>query len=198
MVTALRRSVAKPKHRQNPVLPVFLPDNRFGMGKGMYQIGELVQYGSSGVCKIEGIVQDVAGLDQDKQYYLMIPVNRHDSKIYTPVDNTKTKMRRILSAEEVRGLMEAAPKMEELSIGNEKQCEGVYKEALYSIDCYLWLRLLKTLMLRKAARMAQGKKCTATDERYLKSVGERLYDELSIVLGEEEAKESIHLLFGSE
>ena len=94
--------------------------------------------------------------------------------------------------------MEAAPKMEELSIGNEKQCEGVYKEALYSIDCYLWLRLLKTLMLRKAARMAQGKKCTATDERYLKSVGERLYDELSIVLGEEEAKESIHLLFGSE
>lgn len=162
----------------------------------MYQIGELVQYGSSGICKIEGIVQDVIGLEQDKEYYLMIPVNRHDSKIYSPVDNTKTKMRRILSAEEVRGLMAAAPDMEELSISNEKQCEGVYKEALYSVDCHLWLRLLKTLNVRKAARTAQGKKCTATDERYLKSVKDRLYDEISVVLGEEEAKNSMHLLLG--
>ena len=54
---------------------------------------------------------------------------------------------RILSAEEVRGLMEAAPKMEELSIGNEKQCEGVYKEALYSV---LLIPVSFLLVCRKA------------------------------------------------
>ena len=162
----------------------------------MYQIGELVQYGSSGICKIEGIVQGVMGLEQDKEYYLMIPVNSHDGKIYTPVDNTKVKMRRILSAKEVKKLMASAPEMEEFSIDNEKQCEGIYKEALYSVDCNLWLRLLKTLTVRKAARTAQGKKCTATDERYLKNVTDRLYDEFSIVLGEEEARRDIDALSG--
>ena len=36
----------------------------------MYQIGELVQYGVSGVCKVEEIVQDVPGLQKDTEYYL--------------------------------------------------------------------------------------------------------------------------------
>ncbi|MBP3577391.1 MAG: CarD family transcriptional regulator, partial [Lachnospiraceae bacterium] len=52
----------------------------------MYQIGELVQYGTSGVCRIEEIVQGVPWLQKDTECYLLVPVSKKEEKIYTPVD----------------------------------------------------------------------------------------------------------------
>ena len=152
----------------------------------MYQIGELVQYGISGVCRVEEIVQGVPGLQKDTECYLLIPVSKKEEKIYTPVDNDKVKMRRILSSEEVRNLMEKASEIKGPDIVNEKQCENIYREELYSVDCYRWFGLLKTLYARRAARVAIGKKSTATDERYLKSVEERIIEELTLIIGQEQ------------
>ena len=163
----------------------------------MYQIGELVQYGTSGVCKVEGIVQDVPGLQKDTKCYLLVPVSRKEEKIYTPVDNSKVKMRRILSSEEVKELMGKALEIEGPAIVNEKQCESIYREELYSVDCYRWLGLLKTLYARKAARAASGKKTTATDERYLKSVEERLKEELYLVIGQDRTVSELERLSDS-
>ena len=151
----------------------------------MYQIGELVQYETSGVCKVEEIVQGVPGLQKDTECYLLIPVSKKEEKVYTPVDNDKVKMRRILSSEEVKELMENASQIQGPVIMNEKQCESIYREELYSADCYRWVGLLKTLYARRAARVAAGKKITATDERYLKNVEERLKEELNLVIGQE-------------
>lgn len=151
----------------------------------MYQIGELVQYGTSGVCRVEEIVQGVPGLQKDTECYLLIPVGKKEEKIYTPVDNDKVKMRRILSSEEVKEIMGKTPEIKGPAIVNEKQCEAIYREELYSVDFYRWVGLLKLLYARKAARIAMGKKITATDERYLKSVEERLKEELSLVIGQE-------------
>ena len=123
------------------------------------------------------------GLQIDTKCYLLIPVKRKDEKIYTPVDSEKVKMRRILSSEEARELMEKATDIKNLTIANEKQCESIYREELYSVDCYRWLGLLKTLYARKAERTANGKKITATDERYLKNVESRLKEELDLVIG---------------
>lgn len=163
----------------------------------MYQIGELVQYGTSGVCRVEEIVQGVPGLQKDTECYLLIPVSKKEEKIYTPVDNDKVKMRRILSSEEVKDLMGKASQIEGPSILNEKQCENIYREELYSVDCYRWLGLLKTLYARKAARLAVGKKVTATDERYLKSVEERIKEELYLVIGQEETTSELEKLSDS-
>ena len=41
---------------------------------------------------------------------------------------------------------------------------------------------MKTLYIRKQRRIAQGKKVTALDEKYLHLVENELYDELSIAL----------------
>ena len=157
----------------------------------MYQIGELVQYGTSGVCKVEEIVQGVSWMQKDTECYLLVPVNRKEEKIYTPVDNDRVKMRRILSKEEVMELLDKLSEIEGPAIFNEKQCETVYREELYSIDCYRWLGLLKTLCTRRAARLAIGKKITATDERYLKSVEERIREELSLIIGQEETDKEL-------
>ena len=157
----------------------------------MYQIGELVQYGTSGVCKVEEIVQGVPWLQKDMECYLLVPVNKKEEKIYTPVDNDKVKMRRILSREEVAELIGKMSEIEELAILNEKQCESIYREELYSVDCYRWLGLLKTLYSRRAARTAIGKKITATDERYIKSVEERLREEWNLIIGKEETQKEL-------
>jgi len=162
----------------------------------MYQIGELVQYGTSGVCRVEEIVQGVPWLQKDTKCYLLVPVSKKEEKIYTPIDNDKVKMRRILSGEEVKELMGKASEIEGLSIVNEKQCENVYREELYSVDCYRWLSLLKTLYARKAARLAIGKKVTATDERYLKSVEDRLKEELNLIIGQDATKSELEKLSG--
>lgn len=163
----------------------------------MYQIGELVQYGTSGVCKVEEIVQGVPWLQKDMECYLLVPVSKQEEKIYTPVDNDKVKMRRILSKEEAGKLMENVTDIEGPAVLNEKQCESIYREELYSVDCYRWLGLLKTLYTRRAARTAIGKKITATDERYLKSVEERIREELNLVIGREETENELKKLSAS-
>lgn len=166
----------------------------------MYKIGELVQYGNSGVCRVEEIVTGIPGLDKNTVFYLLIPIHGNGGKIYSPVDSDKVKMRCVLSAKEVRLLLGTAGELPELQIENEKQCEGIYKEALYSVDCGHWLRLLKTLCSRRELRSRQGKKVTATDERYFRHVEDRLREEWSITIGEEEASrelEQTELLFAT-
>lgn len=163
----------------------------------MYQIGELVQYGTSGVCRVEEIVQGVPGLQKDMECYLLIPVSKKEEKIYTPVENDKVKMRRILSSEEVKKLMQNVSEINGPVIVNEKQCETIYREELYSVDCGRWLGLLKTLYARKAARLSIGKKMTSTDERYLKSVEERLTEEFTLVIGQEQATAELEKLLES-
>jgi CarD family transcriptional regulator len=50
-------------------------------------------------------------------------------------------------------------------------------------DCGEWIRIIKTLYLRRVERTARGKKITSVDERYLKMAEDYLYSELELVLG---------------
>ena len=50
-------------------------------------------------------------------------------------------------------------------------------------DCRQWIGMMKTLYRKRLRRLAQGRKFTAVDERYLKEAEEHLYDELSLALG---------------
>ena len=45
-----------------------------------------------------------------------------------------------------------------------------------------WISIIKTLYFRKKERIAQGKKITSLDERYLKATENELYSELSLIL----------------
>ena len=57
------------------------------------------------------------------------------------------------------------------------------KEALKTCDYRAWISIIKTLYFRKKERIAQGKKITSLDERYLKAAENELYGELSLTLG---------------
>ncbi len=150
----------------------------------MYGKGDYIIYGSSGVCQVEDITtMNMEGIPRDRLYYVLCPSSQKGGRIFTPVDNPKTQMRPVMTKEEAAGLISAIPKIKELWITNEKLREEKYKECMRSCDSRDWIRIIKTLYLRKQTRSAQGKKITATDEKYLRMAEDYLYSELEIPLG---------------
>ncbi len=149
----------------------------------MFEKGDYIIYGTSGVCRIEDITtMNMTSVPRDKLFYVLSPSSQRGGRIFTPVDNQKTLMRRILSKEEALRLIDEIPSIEELWITNEKMREEKYKECMRSGDCREWIKIIKTLYLRKQERNAQGKKITATDEKYLRMAEDYLYSELEIPL----------------
>ena len=77
----------------------------------MFQPGELVVYGSTGVCRVEGFGGlDQPGEDRGKRYYLLKPLWQ-DGMIYAPVDSEKVPMRPVMSREEAEALIGRMPEI---------------------------------------------------------------------------------------
>lgn len=150
----------------------------------MFQVNEVIVYGKHGVCKIiaKGKI-DMPMIDKNKEYYTLMPCKEKATIVYAPVENNKTIMRYVLTLEEVNNLLKEVPNLQEIPIENEREREICYKETLGSCDCRELIRIIKTLYLRKQARLESGKKTTAVDERYFYLAEDQLYGELSFVLG---------------
>lgn len=149
----------------------------------MFKIGEYIVYGMNGVCKVEAVgPMNMAGVDSDKEYYTLIPLYTKGSRVYTPVNNQKITMRKVVDKAEACELIDEMTTIEEIREDNDKNRELAYKEAIKSCDCREWIRVINTVLKRKEERLAQGKKMSACDERYLKSAIDNLYGELAISL----------------
>lgn len=160
----------------------------------MYKIGDFVVYGRTGICEVTDITtMKMAGVPKDKLYYILMPCKDKGGKIFTPVENQKVVIRPVISKEEALELLDKIPATEELWIPNEKMRETMYKESIRTCECIDMIKIIKTLYIRKQDRIAQGKRITTTDERYLKMAESSLYSELSIALGipEEDMEEYI-------
>ncbi len=149
----------------------------------MFEKGERVVYGTNGVCTVEDITRlDNSGNREGRLYYVLRPLNTKGSHIYTPVDNEKVNIRRILSGEEANALIDSIPEVELLGISCEKMRETEYKTAIRSGRSEDWIKVIKTLYVRKQERLREGKKITSTDERYMKAAEDYLYGELAAAL----------------
>ena len=150
----------------------------------MFEPGDYIHYSSSGLCRVEEITKlDMSGADRQKLYYRLIPLEGRGSTIYTPVDNERVPMRRALSREEASQLIDELPEIGTITIPDEKKREQVYKEALSSSDCKAWVGLIKTLHGRRNERLKEGKKVTATEERYYQTAIGRLHAEIGLAMG---------------
>ena len=150
----------------------------------MFQVNDYIIYGESGVCLITDITTPpISGVDKNKNYYVLHPYYSAGKTIYTPVDNDKVSMRKILTKQEAEELINKIPFIETIWVENEKFREDVYKKAMRTYACEAWVKIIKTLYLRKEERKAGGKVVTATDEKYYKAAENNLYGELSLSLG---------------
>lgn len=155
----------------------------------MYEIGSYVVKANNGVCRIEDILHlDLPGTDRNRLYYLLIPLENKNSKLYVPTDTAEQNLRRTLSEEEAWTVIRSIPATEAAWIANDKLREQAYKEALHSCDPTALVSIIKNLYLRKKQRTEQGKKSTATDERYFKLAEDHLYAELAFALGKDKSE----------
>lgn len=76
----------------------------------MYQVGELIVYGGTGVCRVEAVeTPQQRGPEAGRQYYLLKPLYQ-DGTIRIPVDS-KVFMRPVISRQETEALIDAIPGM---------------------------------------------------------------------------------------
>ena len=156
----------------------------------MYKIGDYVMKVNNGVCKIENIMpMDVPDGDPKRLYYLLIPQSDKGAKVYIPVDMAGS-IRKALDAEEAWDVIRKIPDIEEAWISNEKQREQEYKKAIQSGNPEALVGIIKNLYFRRKKRLEQGKKSTATDERFFKLAEDHLYAELAFALGKEKEEMS--------
>ncbi len=160
----------------------------------MFKKGDYVVCGNNGICKVTEITTlNMAGTPKDRLYYVLKPVYSESSTVYIPVDNHKVSLRAAINAEQTKELIAKIPSLDLVWVENDKQRELTYKECLKQNTCEDYVRIIKTLYLRKQARLSKGQKVIGLDERYLKQAEEFLYGELAIALGIEKQSVQAYL-----
>ncbi|MCH5263564.1 MAG: CarD family transcriptional regulator [Lachnospiraceae bacterium] len=165
----------------------------------MFKKDELIMCGGHGVCRVVNVTGNpIDRLDKVRKYYVLEPVFERGSTVYTPVDNDKVIMRKIMNKQEAEELVGRITSIETVWIQEEKSREQMYKEAIRTYDCHSLVQIIKTLHLRKQSRLQEGKKVLSSDEQYLRKAEELLYSEMSLALSipkeevETYIKEAVH------
>lgn len=167
----------------------------------MFEVGDYIVYGLNGVCKVEEVGPMESSSDlSGKLYYTLLPVYVSGSRIITPVDNKKVKMRTIITKPEVMELINNMEQCEPLWLDDDREREETYKQAIKDNNSYALIRMIKALYLRRESRLAEGKKATASDEKYFKLAEESLYGEFAIALDmdRKDVNEYINFCLGND
>lgn len=151
----------------------------------MFQPGDLVVYGTTGVCQVEEITRpNLSGADKNKCYYLLKPLYQ-DGVIYTPVENGKVPMRSVISAEEAEALIDLIPSIqaEACHAPTLQALAQHYQSAVRSSDCKDLIELMMSIYTKRQQAESQKRRLGMVDERYMKQAERLLYGELSVALG---------------
>lgn len=148
-----------------------------------FSIGDKIIYGVHGVC----VIDDIKKLDFSKSpelFYVLKPASDQRSSVFVPVGNAElgSKMKKILSSEEISELIGLMPNEDELWIENDVQRKASYAEIIKNNDRRSMIRIIKTLYLRREKLKLEKKKMRSFDEKFLQEAENILYDEFSYVL----------------
>ncbi|MBE5882937.1 MAG: CarD family transcriptional regulator [Lachnospiraceae bacterium] len=150
----------------------------------MFNKGEYVVSGNKGVCSVEDVTTlDILGVDKKREYYILKPIYMAGSTVYIPVDAAEESMRRVLSRQEADELISGISNIPLITITNDKLLEQEYRGCMKSNNCKEWIKIIKTIYLRKQKRLEAGRKVTAVDAKYFRMAEDNLYGELAISLG---------------
>ena len=118
------------------------------------------------------------------RYYALKPVCDGKSTIFVPCGNEKLvgKKRRILSAAEIRALIDSLQNESLDWIEDDAERKEQYGAILHSGDRKALALLIRTLYLHRQALKASGRKFHAADEQILERAQKLLHEEFAYVL----------------
>ena len=147
----------------------------------LFAINDLVMYGSTGVCKIVDIrSESFSGTARD--YYVLLPESDPKATIFCPVDAPPSRIRRLLSREEVFELVHMLPEEGVPWIEGDAERRDTYRTILKKGSHRELAGLIKTLHQHRQAREKAGRKFHLADERILNQAERLLHGEIAHVL----------------
>lgn len=150
----------------------------------MFNVGDTIVYGNQGVFRIDGITsQNIGGITAD--YFMLRSSFDNRTTIYVPCGNEKllSKMRNVLTADEINELITNLPEQDDIWVENEAHRKEEYKEIIASGDRLMMLKLIRTLHNHRLNCQQNGRKMHQSDERLFKEAERLIYDEFALVLG---------------
>lgn len=149
----------------------------------MFKVDDIVTYGINGVCQVAAI-EEKNLMGTKKEYLILKPLNSDKSTFYVPVDNENllSKMKKVLSEDEINQLIDSAANEKVVWINNERERKEQYRQIIADGNHSELIRMIKAIYSEKNAREEKGKKLRISDERYLKDAEKILYEEFQYVL----------------
>ena len=154
----------------------------------MFEVNDVVVYGSHGVCEITGIEE--RKLDGEiKTYFVLKPKNDKSATCFVPTWNEKAwgKMRKVMTPKEVDALIDSMPNKKPSWIADENERKETYKQILASGDQAAIISMVQALFSHKMEREAAGKRLHMSDEHFMKDAEQLLYNEWQYVLNVDKA-----------
>ena len=148
----------------------------------MFETGQLVVYGTAGVCRVEGTGQ--LEPKSPRIYYHLRPLYQ-DGLIYAPVDSDKVSIRPVISRAEAEALVDLIPTVQAHAC-RERTMQLLtqrYQAQLQSGDYRDLLELIMSIYAKKQEAEQQRRRLGMVDERYMRQAERLLHGELAAALG---------------
>lgn len=157
----------------------------------MFNIGDLLFYGTNGVCRVSEICSSPFDSSDTRSFYKLTPIAENSSLvIYTPVDNTQVVMRSLISKDEAEALVARLSAIEKITVSIEKHRKDAYREAIRDGNPDGFVKIIKTVRERRAVFRKTRRRVPDLDNDFEHTAKNCLYGELSAVLGI--CREEIH------
>lgn len=149
----------------------------------MFKCGDKVLYGSHGICEILDV--EIKKIDRKSiEYFILQPLEQPGARFYIPTQNEAalSKLRPILSAEEINTLLTEQAGEPDTWIADESQRKQRYKELISSGDRAALIRMIHALHQHRRLQQSAGRKFHLCDENFLRDAEKLLSAEFALVL----------------
>ncbi len=150
----------------------------------MFDIGDLLVYGSNGVYRVEDIapIRHIRGYDPDKTYYKLTSIRRGEC-VYVPVDG-KVFMRPVLACDEAEHLLAALDGIpaKVCQSRDPRVLREHYQQIIATHRCEELLGLIKSVNAKGRQCAQQGKRLGKTDQDFKKRAETLLCEELAAAM----------------
>ena len=152
----------------------------------MHQIGEVVSYGTTGICTIVDIRMESLSRSgaRKQEYYVLRPMATPTCVTYVPTGNEALtgKMRHVMTGEEIDRMIDSVKGQSLEWIEDTRQRSDAFQKVLNGGISGELLKLISCLYLEKKSRGKGGKKFCATDEKLLSSAERMVSEEFAYAL----------------
>lgn len=120
----------------------------------MLSIGDIIVYGSEGVCKVVDLQEIAFSSNDKKEYYILVPELNTSSKLYLPKDNDvlMSRVKPLLTYEEIKELIQDTSNTIEW-IEDSKARNKYYKELMSTYNRNNVFAIAKQLYLVKTGKL---------------------------------------------